>query len=225
MKRTKRLNILVSAGPTREAIDPVRFISNYSTGFFGYEIAREAKRRGHRIVLVSGTTSLAKTKGISVIDVVTALQMEKALEKNFHWCDCLIMSAAVADFQVKKAAKFKIKRDKKELILRLKQSSDILRTFGRKMLRQQSRRKGKKVLAGVALETENLKKNALSKLRKKNLDLIVATQMKAGSYPFGLAKMDALIIDKKGQIHWQNRATKSRLSRILLDSIEKAVLY
>lgn len=215
MSNKKRLDILVSAGPTREPIDPVRFISNHSTGFLGYEIAREAKRRGHRVILISGPTSLAKPKGVPSIDVVTALQMKKALERNFRRCRCLIMAAAVSDFQVEKCAKSKIKR-KKEITLRLKQNPDILRGFGRK--------KGKRMLVGFALETENLKKNALSKLRTKNLDLIVATQMKTKSYPFGPTRMDALMIDKKGHLQRKKGATKRQLSRIFLDTVEKTVL-
>lgn len=215
MSNKKRLDILVSAGPTREPIDPVRFISNRSTGFLGYEIAREAKRRGHRVILISGPTSLAKPKGVPSIDVVTALQMKKALERNFRRCDCLIMAAAVSDFQVEECAKSKIKRRKKEITLRLKQNPDILRGFGRK--------KGKRMLVGFALETENLKKNALSKLRTKNLDLIVATQMKTKSYPFGPTRMDALMIDKKGHLQRKKGATKRQLSRILLDAIENYI--
>ena len=208
------LNVLVTAGPTCEPIDPVRFISNYSTGFFGYEIAREARRRGHRVILISGPTLLAKPQGVRAIDVFTAHQMKEELRDKFSWCDCLIMTAAVCDFGVKRVAKKKIKRKEGGIVLDLKQNPDILGGLGRK--------KGARVLVGFALETENLKKNAQDKLRQKNLDLIVATQMKTATPPFGQVKIDALIVDRKGRIEKIKRAPKKHLSRILLERIEMA---
>ncbi len=211
--KKKLLNILVSAGATREPLDPVRFISNYSTGFFGYEIAREAGRRGHRVILISGPTALAKPQGVRSIDVFTARQMGEELRDKFSWCDCLIMTAAVCDFRPEKTAKKKIKRKKGGIVLSLKQNPDILGGLGRK--------KDKKMLVGFALETENLKKNAQDKLRRKNLDLIVATQMKASKRPFGQVRIDALIMDRKGRTEKIKRATKKRLSGILLERIEK----
>ncbi len=216
-KLKKRLNILVTAGPTREPIDPVRFISNYSTGFLGYEIAKEASGRGHRVILISGPVASAKPQGVCSIDIETARQMEEKIKTRFSWCDCLIMTAAICDFRAEKIAKKKIKRGaKKEIALRLKQNPDILKGLGR--------RKGKRILVGFALETENLKKNAQDKLRQKNLDLIVATQMKSSSYPFGQVKLDSLIIDKNGHLQQVGQATKAQLARILLDNIEKIVL-
>ena len=212
----RRLNIIVTAGPTREPIDPVRFISNYATGFLGYEIARLAKRRGHRVILISGPTALAKPKDVRSINVLTAQQMKRALERKFSWCNCLIMTAAVGDFRVRHAKAKKIKRRNKGITLALKQNPDILRGLGLK--------KGKKTLVGFALETEGLVRNARAKLRRKNLDLIVATHMKSGSYPFGPRRLEALIMDKTGRIRRIKRAQKSRLAGILLDSIEKIVL-
>jgi phosphopantothenoylcysteine decarboxylase/phosphopantothenate--cysteine ligase len=210
------LNILITAGTTREPIDPVRFISNYSTGIFGYEIAREAKKRGHRVILISGPTVFAKPPGISSVDIETPRQLENELKAKFEWCDCLVMTAAVCDFRVIAVAKKKIKRgEKKEICLVLKQNPDILKNLGR---RKRSRRK---LLIGFALETENLVKNALRKLREKNLDLIVATQMSKKHYPFGQARLKALIIDRKAHIQRMAKATKKYLSRILLDRIEE----
>ncbi|UCB56704.1 MAG: phosphopantothenoylcysteine decarboxylase [Candidatus Omnitrophota bacterium] len=215
MKLKKRLNILITAGPTREPIDPVRFISNYSTGFLGYEIAKEAVKRGHRVILISGPTSLLRPQGVRLIDVVTARQMKKELEKVFGWCDCLIMTAAVCDFYVKKTAKKKIKRgNKKEIELKLKQNPDILKSLGGK--------KGKKMLVGFALETENLQKNAQDKLKEKNLDLIVATQMKINKLPFGKKGIDVLLADSNGYKQEIKAKTKTHLSRVLLERIERA---
>ena len=114
MKCKKILNILISAGPTREPLDPVRFISNYSTGVFGYTIAKEAKKRGHRVVLVSGPTALAKPQGVRLVGVQTAAQMQKSLDDNFSWCDSLVMTAAVCDFRSACPAASKIKRGTRE---------------------------------------------------------------------------------------------------------------
>ena len=216
MKFRKRLNILVTAGPTREAIDPVRFISNSSTGFLGYEIAKEAARRGNRVILISGPTALPKPVGLRLINVLTAHQMKGALENNFRWCNCLIMTAAVGDFRLKRRARAKIKKGRKELVLRLRPNPDILKGLGRK--------KGKKTVIGFALETENLKKNAEAKLKAKNLDLIVATLVNTNSYPFGPAKINVLIMDRKGQSQRLRGVQKKGLAGILLDSIEKTVL-
>lgn len=216
LKKSPKLNIIVTAGPTREPIDPVRFISNRSTGFFGCEIAREAQRRGHRVILISGLTSVKKPQGMRSIDVTAASQMQEQIRKRFNWCNCLIMTAAVCDFRPKRVDKKKIKRgNKKELNLILKKNPDILKGL--------SRRKGRKILIGVSLETENLKINAQDKLREKNLDLIVATQMNPNGLrpPFGPRKIDSLIIDKQGCLRQVGQVTKRHLSRILLERIEK----
>lgn len=201
-KVKRRLKILVTAGPTRERLDPVRFISNYATGFLGGEIARQAKQRGHRTVLIWAEG--------------TAQDLQKEIEKRFNWCDCLVMTAAVCDFRPAEVLRSKIKRREKGFILRLRQNPDILKSL--------SRRKAGKTLVGFALETENLKQNARAKLQAKNLDLIVATQMNNGCAPFGRARMDALIIEKSGCLKQVKRATKARLARIVLDSVEKLVL-
>lgn len=216
MKRKKKLHFLISAGPTREPIDPVRFISNYSTGLLGYAIAQEASKRKHQVILVSGPTQLAKPKQVGLIKVASAGQMQQALAKKFAWCNCLIMTAAVADFRAATVAKHKIKRTNHGLILRLLPTTDILSGL--------ARRKGRKFVVGCSLDTENLTQQAQAKLRAKNLDLIVATRMDTRSYPFGLARIDALLMDKTGTLLRLKRATKRQLARILLDSIERAIL-
>ncbi len=210
-----KLKILVTAGPTREPIDPVRFISNYSTGLLGWEIARVAKKRGHQVILVSGPTAFAKPKNVYSVNVQTSRELEKELSRRFSWCDCLVMTAAVCDFRPDGVAKRKIRRGKRDrLILRLRQNPDILASLGR--------RKGKKMLVGFALETEDLTKNAQRKLRQKNLDLIVATQKDSNSHPFGQVRLDALIIDRPGRIERLGQVSKKTLAQILLKKIEKA---
>ncbi len=219
MKLKRKLKILVTAGPTREPIDPVRFISNYSTGFLGYAIAQEARRRGHRVILISGPTSLDKPQGVARVCVETARQMQQQLRQRFSWCDCLIMAAAVGDFRARQVARKKIKRGagkNKSRTLELKENPDILQGL--------ALRKGRKVLAGLALETENLQQNAQGKLRSKNLDLIVATSMKPKSYPFGAVRLDVLIMDRNQRTKIVKQATKPQLARIFLDSIENIVL-
>ncbi|MBN3039036.1 MAG: phosphopantothenoylcysteine decarboxylase [Candidatus Omnitrophica bacterium] len=216
MKR-KRLNILVTAGATREKIDPVRFISNYATGYFGFQIAKEAKKRGHRVIVIAGATTQARPRDIKAIDVQTSAQMKRQIEQKFTWSDCLIMNAAVCDFRPGKTAKKKIKREaQKALHISLQKNPDILKSF--------SSKKGARMMVGFALESENLEKNARAKLRDKNLDLIVATSIKSGSYPFGQAKISSLLIDKNGLTRMVRQATKARLSRILLDNIEKTMI-
>lgn len=215
--KKKLLNILVSAGATREPLDPVRFISNYSTGFLGCEIAREAKRRGHRVILINAAVSSTKPLGVRSVNVQTAGQLQDELNARFNWCDCLVMAAAVCDFRPQEPAGKKIKRGKrKKLTLKLKQNPDILKGL--------AKRKGSRLVAGFALETENLKKNAQDKLREKKLDLIVATQIKTSSCPFGETRIDVLLIDRKGHIQRVKKTTKTALARILLDTIEKIVL-
>lgn len=212
-KSKKKLNILVTAGALREPIDPVRFISNRATGLLGCEIVRAAKDRGHRVFLISGLMLYPKPDGVGVADVETARQMYRELKARFNWCDCLIMTAAVSDFRVGKIAKRKIKRSAKEkLVLRLRRNPDILGSLGR--------RKGEKVLVGFSLETENLRQNAQTKLREKNLDFIVATQTSNNGSPFGASKLKALIIDRKEDIQRVGRTTKKRLARILVEKIE-----
>ena len=208
------MKILVTCGATREPIDPVRFISNYSTGYLGCEIAREAKKRGHRVILISGPIISARPKQVGIIDVQTGRQMEQRLKAKFNWCDCLIMAAAVCDFRPQKVARKKIKRSRRErLNLTLIQNPDILKNIGL--------RKNGKMLVGFALETENLEENAWDKLRQKNLDLIVAIRLKKDSCPFGQVKMDSLMIDKEGHKQRIIQTTKRRLARILLDKIER----
>jgi len=204
-------SILITAGPTREKIDPVRFISNYSTGRFGYEIAKEAKRRGHKVTLVSGPTSLARPKGIRFIAVESARDMMKVLSKEFPGCGCLIMAAAVSDWRVKSAAKRKIKRGPGGKSLELMENPDIVKAL--------ARRKGRRVVAGFALETEDLARDALKKLKAKNLDIIIANKLAAGAAIFGDNPANILIMDRFGRRVEVRRRSKKYLAKIILDKV------
>ena len=211
MKKSK-IKVLISAGPTREAIDPVRFISNYSTGTFGFEIARQAKRRGHQVTLVSGVTCLKGPVGVKIRKVGTALEMQKAICEEIKDNNCLIMNAAVCDYRPLKFFKRKIKKSKKAFNIKLIENPDILKGLGRF--------KENRLLVGFAVETENVLKGGLAKLKEKNLDLIVAAKISKFHSPFGSAKISAYIIEKQGKYQKITNATKPEFSRKLLDRVE-----
>ena len=204
------MKILVTAGPTREKIDPVRFISNYSTGTFGYEIAGEAVRRGHKVVLVSGPTALPEPRGVKVVKIESAAEMLKAVRSNSRGADCVIMAAAVCDWKVRTPSRNKIKRQGGLKRLELEENTDILQELGKN-------KKG--ILVGFALETENLEKNAISKLKKKNLDIIVANKLTAKAGLFGAGPTDVLIVDKFLHKETHRSRTKKALAKIILDKV------
>ena len=205
--------ILVTAGPTREKIDPVRFISNYSTGTFGYAIAREARRRGCRVVLVSGPTHLAAPRGVKLVRVESAAEMKQAVEREFKICGCLIMAAAVSDWRARTPSWKKIKRYGGKKTLELVENRDILA--------EASKRKGKKILVGFALETEHLEREALKKLFEKKLDLIVANKLTRSGHVFSDNKTSVTIIDKFGNKAGYKNKSKKDLAKIILDKALK----
>ena len=204
------MKILVTAGPTREKIDPVRFISNYSTGTFGYELAGEAARRGNDVTLVSGPTCLEIPAGVKRVMVESALEMRREVRKRSRRAGCVIMAAAVCDWRVRSPARDKIKRRSCLKGLELEENPDILQELGKKKTG---------ILVGFALETGNLEKNALAKLKKKNLDLIVANKLTARSALFGAKPTDVLIIDRFFHKEAYRRRTKKALANIILDKI------
>ncbi|MBI5598393.1 MAG: bifunctional phosphopantothenoylcysteine decarboxylase/phosphopantothenate--cysteine ligase CoaBC [Deltaproteobacteria bacterium] len=159
--------VLVTAGSTREAIDPVRFLSNASSGRMGYSLARAAKRRGAEVVLVSGPTYLAEPAGVTVVKAVSAEDMMDAAIRYYPQSTVVIMAAAVSDFRPVDSHPRKVKKENSPLTLDLERTPDILKEMGKK------KKKGQ-VLVGFALETENLVENATAKLREKNLDMVVA---------------------------------------------------
>ena len=163
----KKLNILITAGGTREYIDPVRYISNASSGRMGYAIARAAIKAGYAVTLITAPTSLRPPKEAKIINVVTSDNMFKAVKADFAKCDTLIMAAAVSDYKPTKASQTKLKKEQTVLSLKLKPTTDILKWAGRK------KRKGQTVV-GFALEDKNVLENAEKKLKIKKLDMIVA---------------------------------------------------
>ena len=204
------MNILVTAGPTREKIDPVRFISNYSTGTFGYEIAGEAARRGHDVTLVSGPTCLEAPEGAKVVMVESALDMRREVKKRARAAECVIMAAAVCDWKARLSLRKKAKKQGRGITLQLNETPDILKELGKN-------KKG--ILVGFALETENLENNALAKLKNKNLDLIVANRLTKNTGLFGAGLTDVLMIDSLYRKDIYRRRTKKALAKIILDKV------
>jgi phosphopantothenoylcysteine decarboxylase/phosphopantothenate--cysteine ligase len=209
-RKSDRCSIVVTAGPTREKIDPVRFISNYSTGLFGYEIAKEAADRGCKVTLISGPTCLESPAGIKTVRVESAAEMGRAVRRAIKGACCLIMAAAVSDWRVKRASDRKLKRGSGKATLELVENQDILATIGK------DRKKGL-FLAGFALETEAVEKNALKKLRAKKLDMIIANAAGKTISPFGDDNINIMILDRLDRKTAVRGATKRQAAKIILD--------
>jgi len=172
------MRILITAGGTREYIDPVRFITNASSGRMGYELARAALKAGHKVTLISTVNrDSSLLKQADIIKVESAADMLEAVKKYFVECDCLIMAAAVADYTPAKESKTKIKKEKSTLLLKLKPTVDILKWAGKN--KKQAVKGKNKIIVGFALEDTNLLDNAEKKLKKKNLDMIIANNVNA----------------------------------------------
>jgi phosphopantothenoylcysteine decarboxylase/phosphopantothenate--cysteine ligase len=207
--------VLVVAGPTREYLDPVRFLSNRSSGKMGYEIAREALFHGAKVVLVSGPSSEISPAKAELVRVETAAEMEKEILKRFPKSDIVVMAAAVADFSFPSKAGQKIKKRDMPETLKLVPTCDILKTLGK--------RKKKQFIVGFAAETENLKSNALKKLREKNLDLIVANDISQEGIGFESDENKALLIDAAGHATDTPKMSKRELSRVIWNTIEASL--
>jgi phosphopantothenoylcysteine decarboxylase/phosphopantothenate--cysteine ligase len=160
------MHFLITAGGTREYIDPVRFISNSSSGKMGYAIATTAAQAGHKVILISASY-IQPPIGIDFVGVDSAKEMFEAVKKFFTKCDCLVMAAAISDYTPVRASKTKIKKGRSELTLKLKPTKDILSWAGKNKKKSQ-------LIVGFALEDKALRRNAEKKLKEKNLDMIVA---------------------------------------------------
>jgi len=171
------MHFLITAGGTREYIDPVRFISNASSGKMGYALVRAALRAGHKVTLITAQATQREPAGAKVIKVESAAEMFEAVKKHFAKCNCLIMAAAVADYTPARAAKRKLKKTADSLTLKLKPTADILKWAGsHKKVRGQKtedRRQKGQIIVGFALEDKALKKRAEKKMKEKNLDVLM----------------------------------------------------
>ena len=172
-------HLVITAGATQEEIDPVRYITNHSTGKMGYALAKEARNAGARVTLISGKTNLPKPYGVDVVAVTSAADMAKSVIDNFEKADVLIMSAAVADYTPIEKVEQKIKKTDGDLSIALKRTQDILLTIGQKKREDQ-------IVIGFAMETENLLENAAKKLQEKNANYIIANSIREPGAGFGV---------------------------------------
>jgi phosphopantothenoylcysteine decarboxylase/phosphopantothenate--cysteine ligase len=206
--------VLVTSGPTREPIDPVRFLTNPSTGRMGHALATAARRRGATVWLVSGPTTLADPAGVKVIPVTTALEMEREVLARAESSDLVLMAAAVADYRPTHAAPAKIKKSGEPLSLRLEPVRDILAELGRR-----PRADGRPVLVGFAAETERVVENARAKLQAKNLDYVVANQVGQAGAGFGSETNTVTLLHRSGKAEEWPRLTKAQVAHRLLDRV------
>ncbi|WP_395149989.1 bifunctional phosphopantothenoylcysteine decarboxylase/phosphopantothenate--cysteine ligase CoaBC [uncultured Allofournierella sp.] len=205
------LRVLVTAGPTQEAIDPVRFITNHSTGTMGYALARICMLRGAQVTLVTGPTSLTPPPFVEVVPVVSAQQMYQEVTARSQVQDIVIKAAAVADFRPAQTAEHKIKKDKAGLSIQLESTQDILRQLG-------SQKKPGQFLCGFAMETQDLEQNALRKLETKQLDLVVANNLKVEGAGFGTGTNVVTLLWKDGKKQLE-RMEKQQVAVAILDQI------
>jgi phosphopantothenoylcysteine decarboxylase / phosphopantothenate---cysteine ligase len=208
----KGKKILITAGPTYEPIDPVRFIGNHSTGKMGVAIAEEMKKRGGDVTLVLGPTDIKVNGGIKLIHVTTAAEMFNACEKAFPTSDIAIMSAAVADYTPVNISKEKIKKTENDFAVPLTKTKDILKTLGNVKSTGQ-------VLVGFALETNNEKENALEKLHSKNADMIVLNSLQDAGAGFGHDTNKITIFDKTGKSYPFDIKSKKEVAIDIVNTI------
>ena len=187
------LNVLVTAGPTVEAIDPVRFISNHSSGKMGYAIANDAARRGANVTLISGPVSVRALPQVKVIDVVSAKDMFEAVKDNFKTQDIVVKAAAVADYTPVVVADNKIKKSDEDMCIKVKRTEDILKYVSENRTENQ-------YICGFSMETENLFENSRAKLEKKKLDMIAANSLKVEGAGFGVDTNVITLITKDDMI-------------------------
>jgi phosphopantothenoylcysteine decarboxylase / phosphopantothenate---cysteine ligase len=203
--------LLITAGPTREPIDPVRYLSNRSSGKMGYAIARAALRRGSAVALVSGPSALEPPVGARFLPVTTSAEMRQAVLAEFPKCSAVIMAAAVADYHAVEISDKKLKRGAASLELRLEPNPDILKELGAS--------KDGKVVIGFAAETNDLAANAQKKLREKNLDLIVANDVTQEGSGFDGDTNIATLVDRSGAACALPLMTKDELADRILDRL------
>ena len=204
--------VVVTAGPTMVPIDPVRILTNRSSGKMGYSIAEEARDRGAEVVLISGPTSLRKPNGIKVIDIKTNEDMFNAIKNEFKDADIVIKSAAVADYKAKNYSNEKIKKTGDDLNLIFERDRDILKTLGDM--------KENQILVGFAAESSNLKENAKGKLERKNLDYIVANDISKSETGFASDENKVIIISKSGEEVSLEKMSKREVAKNIFDIIK-----
>lgn len=208
-------SFLITAGPTREPLDPIRFFSNFSSGKMGFALAEAARQRGGEVTLISGPTHLKPPRGVDFISVNTALEMEEAVKREFPRKDIVIKAAAVADYRPASFFREKIKKDGDSLNLEFKPNPDILKELGKL--------KENQFLVGFAAETENLIENAREKIKKKNLDLIVANDLTVPGAGFEVDTNLVKVINREGETRELPLMAKKDLAHKILDVVREKV--
>ena len=208
------MKMLVTAGPTREPIDPVRFVTNHSSGKMGYALARVAGRRGAKVTLISGPTELRAPVHVQLVQVSSAEEMKSAVFAHHEQCDVIIKAAAVSDYRPVERAEHKLKKGAATQMLELAKNPDILAELGRT--------KGNRrcILVGFAAETEHLLANAKEKLEQKNLDMIVANDVSQDYIGFGSEQNQVKIISRDGHVEDLPVLSKDEVADRVLDRIK-----
>ncbi len=201
--------VLITAGPTREKIDPVRFITNYSTGKMGYLLAELARKKGYNVTLISGPTFLKPPKGVKIIYIESAAELKEEILHYISKVDCLIMTAAVGDYRVNQINKSKIK-SKRKINLSLVSNPDILKEAGKRKKRNQ-------LFVGFALETENFVKNGLQKMREKNLDFLIVSS--PGFFGEAKRKKIVKLLNKKGEVTDFSLLSKKEVAKKIINEV------
>ena len=210
-KDMKGIRLMVTAGPTRESLDPVRFITNHSTGKMGYAIARRAMLRGAEVTLVSGPVSLDPVPFVKMVPIVTAEDMFRAVSEDFEKQDILIKSAAVADYRPAVVSDEKVKKKDGDMSIALERTKDILGYIGQN-------RRDDQVICGFSMETQNMLENSRKKLKKKNLDMIIANNLKEQGAGFGTDTNRVTIISEKEE-KTPGLLSKEEVADVILDEI------
>ena len=216
-KDLKGTKVLVTAGPTRENLDPVRFITNHSTGKMGYAIAEHCMLRGADVTLVSGPVSIAPPPFVKVIPVVSAKDMAEAVKSNFEEQQIIIKTAAVADYRPANVAEEKIKKKEGDNVLELERTEDILAYLGK-------HKKEGQFICGFSMETENMLKNSRAKLERKNADMIVANNLKVAGAGFGTDTNVVTMITKDDCVELEMMSKQDVAGRIIDMILTKMVM-
>ena len=206
--------VLITAGPTREPIDPVRYISNFSTGKMGIALAEECASRGAEVILVKGPTQIKAGSGVKTIEVTTAAEMYNACAQYFAESDVIIFAAAVADYTPKYPANTKIKKKEDDFMLELIKTKDIAYELSKT-------KKPDQLTVGFALETDNEMENALGKLHKKNLDMIVLNSLQDAGAGFQHDTNKITIVDKSGNVVKFDLKSKTEVAGDIIDHLQK----
>lgn len=206
------MRLLVTAGPTREAIDPVRYLTNHSSGKMGYAIAEQAAKRGAQVTLVSGPVQLQTPPGVNRIDVVSAIEMRDAVLARFEQSDAVVKAAAVADYRPANVSEQKVKKGEGDWQLTLVRNPDILAELGQ--------RKQQQILVGFAAETNDVEQNALAKLSRKHLDMIAANDLTEAGSGFGVDTNKVTIYHADGEVQRLPVMSKKAVADALLDEIK-----